>query len=81
MQICILGMKGNFDKNLGQGVQIYNYQIWNNIKRIVRPPSNVEKVELGFGESPITRKISFTIACLCSYGLNRVRICQGGLSL
>ena len=62
MQICTLGMRGNFDKNLGQGVQIYNYQIWNNLKRIVRPPSNVEKVELGFGESPITRKISFTIA-------------------
>ncbi len=62
MNVCILGMKGNFDKNLGNGVQTYNYQIWNNLRRIIKHPDHIEKVELGYGSMPITRKTTFTIA-------------------
>lgn len=62
MDICILGMKGNFNKNLGQGVQIYNYQIWNNLKHKLKPPSHIYKAELGFGNTLTIRKITFTLA-------------------
>ena len=62
MNVCMLGMKGNFDKNLGQGVQTYNYQIWNNLKRIMKGPDRIEKAELGFGNSASARKITFTIS-------------------
>ena len=62
MNICFLSMKGNFNRNLGQGVQIYIYEIWKNVDRFAPKSYNIEKTELGLDGGPSTRKLSFTVA-------------------
>ena len=62
MNVCILNMRGNFDKTLGLGTQRTSYELWRNIKPIAEKEGiNVDRVELGFGSSPTARKISFTL--------------------
>ncbi|MCL4365191.1 MAG: glycosyltransferase [Candidatus Marsarchaeota archaeon] len=62
MNVCILNMKGNFDKTLGLGTQRTSYELWKNIKPLAEKEGiNVDRVELGFGSSPTARKISFTL--------------------
>ena len=62
INVCILNMKGNFDKTLGLGTQRNSYELWRNIKPLAKKEGiNVDCVELGFGSSPTVRKISFTL--------------------
>ncbi|MHB1830376.1 MAG: glycosyltransferase [Candidatus Micrarchaeaceae archaeon] len=62
MNICMLSMKGNFNKNIGQGVQTYTYQIYQNVALFAPRTYGIDKIELGFGSNPLARKISFTIS-------------------
>lgn len=62
MKVCILNMKGNFDKTLGTGTQRTSYELWRNIKPLsIKEGINVDRVEIGSGGSLNARKISFTM--------------------
>jgi glycosyltransferase involved in cell wall biosynthesis len=62
-KVALLGMKGNFNKDLGQGVQKYAYKIWENLQAETSrtQESIVNKIELG---SEKMAKPSFTLASL-----------------
>lgn len=62
MRVCILNMKGNFDKTLGTGTQRTSYELWRNIKPLSdKQGIDIDRVEVGMGSSPGSRKISFTL--------------------
>ncbi|MDE1860595.1 MAG: glycosyltransferase [Candidatus Micrarchaeota archaeon] len=60
MRIALLSMKGNFNKDLGQGVQKYIYNIWQNMLS-VGSANQIDKVELGWGSGLRARQYSFTM--------------------
>jgi glycosyltransferase involved in cell wall biosynthesis len=64
MRTCLLSMKGNFDKNIGQGVQRYIYEIWKDLSAITKAPDKLDKIELGVGSSRLARIVSFTLSSL-----------------
>ena len=61
MRVCILSMKGNFNRDLGQGVQIYMHELWTYLQSRMAPHDSVQKAELGTGNNASVRKISFTL--------------------
>ncbi len=64
MRACIYSMKGNFNKDIGQGVQRYMYEIWYNLDKIIKQPDSLDKLELGYGNNLKLRKASFTLQSL-----------------
>ena len=61
-RIGLLSMKGNFDKKLGKGPQRYAYELYNNIYKLAKSKNiEIDKIEIGFGNTDIHHKISFTI--------------------
>lgn len=56
-------MKGNFNKDLGQGVQKYIYNIWQNLLAL-NSGHTIDKVELGTGKDILMRELSFTMLTL-----------------
>ncbi len=63
MKVGILSMKGNFNKDLGQGVQKYIYCIWQNLLAL-KSKHTIDKVELGIGNDLLMRELSFTLLTL-----------------
>ncbi len=62
MKVGILSLKGNFNRGIGQGVQKYIYEIWNNTNRLAKTRGDsVDKIEFGYGNSYMLRKVSFTL--------------------
>jgi glycosyltransferase involved in cell wall biosynthesis len=61
VKVGILSMKGNFNKDLGQGVQKYIYNIWRNLLAL-DSGHTIEKVELGVGNGMLMRELSFTLS-------------------
>ncbi len=64
MKICLLSLKNNFNKDIGQGVQRYMYELWKGLDGIMREPDVLDKTELGFGNNNFVRKASFTLSSL-----------------
>ncbi|HUY70103.1 MAG TPA: glycosyltransferase [Candidatus Baltobacteraceae bacterium] len=65
MKVCMFSLKGNFNKDIGQGVQRMMYEMQSNIGELMRSKGGTfDKVELGFGKGYTTRRISFTLASM-----------------
>ena len=65
MKVGMLSMKGNFDKSMGRGPQRYAYELYENVARLAKKKGvEVDKLELGFGNSGFSHKVSFTLATL-----------------
>lgn len=62
MKVCMLGMKGNFDRNIGRGVQINAQELYTHLKE--KMGNKIEKAELGYGNAKINREVSFTALSL-----------------
>ncbi|MDE1811151.1 MAG: glycosyltransferase [Candidatus Micrarchaeota archaeon] len=63
MKVCMFSLKGNFDKNLGQGVQRMMHEMRRNIGALMdNGADRLDVIELGFGKGLMARKISFTLA-------------------
>lgn len=63
MRIALLSMQGNFDKDLGQGVQKYIYNVWQHMLAL-KSEHTIDKVELGSGNGRRMRELSFTFSSL-----------------
>ncbi len=61
VKIGILGLKGNFNKNIGQGVQTYTYRLTEHLKKILSDRDLLDKIELGFGNGNTARRLSFSL--------------------
>jgi glycosyltransferase involved in cell wall biosynthesis len=61
MKICMLSMKGNFNKNIGQGVQSVIQETYDGVRAQIRSPDRLDRVEVGVGKSLLRRKVSFTL--------------------
>jgi len=65
MKVCMFSLKGNFNKDIGQGVQRAMYEMSKNIGELMASEGHkFDSIELGRGGSYMKRKISFTLSSL-----------------